>query len=417
MKSLNVKEIESLVDLARGLEGAPLQDVLTFSDQLALGFWTESGKLWLLIDLNVPLWLPLKSLPSLGKATTKPISLFLKSNFKDHTLRRIFRDSDQGRVVRLEFDHGGELEINLVPSFKNIRVFIGEKKISWNKPKEMKASAFKDSSDQLQQRSLEELVGQWQARVTGGSKFKSKNQNPKEKLKKTMEKMRMDIDLKKSHRWQDLIDFLNQAMDGGQNQNEILALMDPEWIDKYYDRQQSVSWNLDHAYHQLKEVQQKISRAESKLKELQQKMESLTDETNKSFKPRKESPKSAVHKKVSWYSFPLDSNMSLWVGKNAKENLLLLRKSQPWDLWLHLRDYPGAHGLIHRTKNTVVNQEQLQQAAKKVIERSFKSRAENKKGEAFDVIVAERRHITPIKGDRLGRVRVKQEKVLRVVYE
>jgi predicted ribosome quality control (RQC) complex YloA/Tae2 family protein len=90
--------------------------------------------------------------------------------------------------------------------------------------------------------------------------------------------------------------------------------------------------------------------------------------------------------------------------------MMLLRKAKPWYLWMHLKDLPGNHLFVEKNKNRELNQKELLLAAKELI----KFKKEKLSGENFPVQYTEVRFIRPIKGDKLGRVRVQQEQVLVV---
>jgi predicted ribosome quality control (RQC) complex YloA/Tae2 family protein len=68
----------------------------------------------------------------------------------------------------------------------------------------------------------------------------------------------------------------------------------------------------------------------------------------------------------------LNDNLFAVIGKTAKDNLSILRKAQAWDLWLHLKDFPGAHAIITRPRNYEVSLAQIQKVATWVIKESFK---------------------------------------------
>ena len=49
-----------------------------------------------------------------------------------------------------------------------------------------------------------------------------------------------------------------------------------------------------------------------------------------------------------------------------------------------------------------------------MLNEQFGLRAEDLRGQMFDILVAECRHVRPIKGDKVGRVNYTNERVLRV---
>jgi len=101
-------------------------------------------------------------------------------------------------------------------------------------------------------------------------------------------------------------------------------------------------------------------------------------------------------------------------GKNAKDNLALLRTARGWDLWIHLRDYPSSHVILAVQKNQKVPDSIIQQAAIWLAQETSKSK-NWPSGTRLDALVAECRFVRPIKGDKLGRVHYQNERVFTVV--
>ncbi len=97
------------------------------------------------------------------------------------------------------------------------------------------------------------------------------------------------------------------------------------------------------------------------------------------------------------------------VGRNAEQNhRLVTEKSKPDDLWLHARDVPGSHVLI-RFDGRPIPEAVALLAARLA---AYFSAA---RGEAsVEVVIAERRHVRPLKGGRPGQVTVRRERVVAV---
>ena len=111
--------------------------------------------------------------------------------------------------------------------------------------------------------------------------------------------------------------------------------------------------------------------------------------------------------------FQLADDLIVYLGKNAAENLAILRKAQPFDFWVHLRDRPGAHAILRRSRGRNVTDAEFIKAGAYVAEQSLKRRASELKGESFDLLIVECRFVRPIKGDKLGRVNYTNDRVLR----
>lgn len=94
----------------------------------------------------------------------------------------------------------------------------------------------------------------------------------------------------------------------------------------------------------------------------------------------------------------------IFIGRNARQNDQLLDRSDPFDLWLHVRGAAGAHVII-KTNAKSVPDDVLYKAASYAAYYS-KLRHERK----VDVMVAERRHVRKLKGGMPGQVLVHQER-------
>jgi hypothetical protein len=104
-----------------------------------------------------------------------------------------------------------------------------------------------------------------------------------------------------------------------------------------------------------------------------------------------------------------------YLGKSARDNLGLIRAARAWDLWVHLKDMPGAHAVIFRAKNQVITESELRQVAGWIWSESQSGslKKTNLNLIDFDFLVAEIRFVKPIKGDRVGRVRVQKFKIYK----
>ena len=101
------------------------------------------------------------------------------------------------------------------------------------------------------------------------------------------------------------------------------------------------------------------------------------------------------------------------MGKNAKDNVQLLKSSQPWELWFHLKDYPSAYAITRRNKGVTIAHNEMIKMATWFATECFKNKKE-KSPTHIEVIVAETRFVKLLKGDRLGRVTYTNGKTLRI---
>lgn len=77
--------------------------------------------------------------------------------------------------------------------------------------------------------------------------------------------------------------------------------------------------------------------------------------------PAKKSAKKNPQKPQKYESFLIE-NTKISIGKNANENIALLHNARSDDIWMHIRDIPSSHLIIHSAKNVSVKIEILQKA-------------------------------------------------------
>ncbi len=103
------------------------------------------------------------------------------------------------------------------------------------------------------------------------------------------------------------------------------------------------------------------------------------------------------------------SGFKVYVSKSQDvANSLTFKKADPWDYFFHVRDAPGAHVIIKRSKNEEIRKEDIIFAAK--LAKKF-SKLKNE--EKVLVIWTERKYVKPIKGFK-GKVKILKENVIRI---
>lgn len=99
-----------------------------------------------------------------------------------------------------------------------------------------------------------------------------------------------------------------------------------------------------------------------------------------------------------------DIGFIIFVGRNSRQNAQLLDRAEPYDLWLHARDVPGAHVII-KSNAKPVPPEVLLEAASYA---AYYSKLRNE--DKVLVQVAEARYVRKRKGGQLGQVTIHQER-------
>jgi len=435
VKSPSFFEFQTIIQyLDEELSGAQLQEVFSTEDGLALGFYRfvrQPKTVWLVFDLD-PLF-PFIGLydvnPWIKTKKTKPLALFLNSHFKNTHLKKINLKENYGRVAIFDFglpDVKLELEVRLIPKQPNLIAMAQDKKISWDKEKELVAvidDPSKMNDQESENRSVPYMLRQWFQRRSKTSAVSTLNANSEstQTQKSPYEKwvLQRKKDLQKKEK----------ALDQIQKQNNELAQIPWSEIGDYLKTygfknlpiewtqfvlfDQKVSDNIQRCFEKAKAAQNKIKGSKVRMAQLMAEIESLKDVSEKIFQNyleklsaaqvRSQGERKIKDVQFRKMAFSDDSQMNVLMGKSAQENVKLLRQSKAWDLWLHLKDYPSAYAILQKNRDKSVSDAQLALASQWLIRESFKNKKEVA-GIKFAVVVTECRFVRPIKGDKLGRV-------------
>ncbi len=407
MKSLSFPQLKSFgVWLQKQLEGSQLQEVWTYDQGLILQFYKfKEFHLWIDGNPVAPFLCLLEKKPPFSKKQ-KPLVPFLNSNAKNMRFIEAQVDVLKGRVITLQLAHSQsecEMEIQLIPKAFNIIARIGEKKISWNKPRELPESVAPSGDGEG------EKIEDWfefgrqhlQEFLNPVKKSQSPKEDPRpraiEKKEKALTEMQAALDEDKAIIWQEFGEHLKMNQDI------------PERFEKLYKKSFSLAENRENAFHQSKLLKKKKAGTLERIQVLKQEIEKLKIELAEIPFEMVAQAKESMGQKIMQKSeskgrrLKLSEQMDAVMGKTAKDNLALLRQAQPTDLWLHLKDEPSAHVIIVKPKNLEVPQNLIQKASEWLIAEMF-SKKKDRFGGRFQVIAVECRHVRPIKGDKHGRV-------------
>ena len=426
IKSPHFYEFQSIVQsLSDDLAGAQLQEIQCTADGVVLGFYrfTQSPKtVWLVVDLDIQFpymglfdhnpWARLKSV--------KPVGLFLNSHFKNRNVYEIQTVENMGRVARIYFSSQLDfyIEIRLIPKQPNLLALANDKKISWDIVRELEPQ--EQSELQLtseEARSVAFMNKQWlQRRSKSKSESVSVGSSQQSPYDKWLKQKQKDLDKKRK-----ALEAIEQQISPTlvQTYQEIgqhlkvygYKNMPPEYS-AHVDFDKKVSWNIEKLFEKSKTLVSKSEGAQKRKSILLSEIADLSHLSEVRF--AQELEKASLKKNQLQIRRPTeaqlrknvldaDKNIICWMGKNAQENMKLLRSSKPWDLWIHLKDYPSAYAILQRNKEQKIPDQSLIQAAHWLAQESFKTK-KNIDGLKLAVVVVECRHVRPIKGDKLGRV-------------
>jgi predicted ribosome quality control (RQC) complex YloA/Tae2 family protein len=409
MRTFSGPEIDEVISSLGICLGKTLNTAVVSEGDLVLGFWEGRRAIWLWLDLkpNLPALLPMVELPTTPQPKKSPMQLFLKAHFIGKSLARIERVEELGRVVRLLFADESFLEFRMIPRGVNVIVSSQGKQVSLKPVQELPTAI--DVAPLGPARSLRELVDEWKA-----TRFSSKPSSPKvnlekkiDNLRRSLEKVKAEIDSKMNSPYRKLGDWLLQ--------NQSLDV--PEEFASLIDKRRKLAWNIEEAFRKAKESERKLEGTRARVVELKQEIVELEGRIAKGEWLQPEKKKVARKEQPSARTLRISESLQVVTGKSARDNMDLLRKAHAWDLWLHVKDQPSAHAILFRPKGAKTSDETLRKAAQWLLKTSLGSKYRNHVGEKFEILVTECRFVTAIKGDRLGRVNYRNEKVFITKFE
>ncbi len=401
---------------------AQLQDIVGSDQGLALGMFGR-GTWWLFLDVSPVrpgIFFQPDKAPWPSQKKQKPVGLFLNSHAKGMFLTHVDLLEDYGRVIQLVFSNTMReviVEMEVIPRTPNIIVNTSDgKKISWFKPRNREAQAAQEINEA---RSFTQLIKEWRdsfftsnrkdrsGSASGGdllSEIFKKRQKDLEKKKRALAEIEKTLDPLETQRWFELGELLKWKK---------VSELQKDWED-LLDSRLTMAENRERAFAKGKQLELKragtLKRKEIILKEI---AELESDQVPKSGLVPKPKSKVPVIKEAKLRTKTLDSGYVAHLGKSAADNMKLLRQSQPWDMWIHLRDYPSSHAILHRNKNQNLPMADIEIVAIWLAEQSLGTK-QISAGQKIDVVYTECRFVKPIKGDKLGRVHYQSEKVLTV---
>lgn len=424
MKSPSFSEFQTIIQyLHDELIGSQLQEVISTEDGLVLGFYRfvhEPKAVWLVLDLDTQF--PFVGLypqnPWLKIKKTKPVALFLNSHFKNTHLKDVKVLENFGRVAEFDFslpDKKLVLQVRLIPRQPNVIVTAEGKSVSWDKPRDL-VVATRDENFESENRSIPFLFKQWferRAKTKVNESAAGGGQSPYEKWmqqrKKDLQKKQkalLQIDEQKNELrkvpWAEIGNYLK---------TNGFKDLPHEWS-QYVDFKQKPSVSIEKAFEKSKQVTHKLLGADERKKQIALEIDLAADVSEKRFqqylnelavKQAKQGLRKATEGHFRKLNIDGENPVSVLMGKNAGENLKLLRQAKAWDLWIHLKDYPSAYAIIQKPKDKNVSDQVLIQASQWLVKESIKNK-KHMDGAKLSVVIVECRHVKPIKGDKIGRV-------------
>ena len=423
---MSALKVDQLLILSEKLKqyglGTQLQEIALTENYLLLQHYGK-GDFTIGIELK-----PLE--PQLGyyfgalpkrKYLIKPIILFLKAHARNLRLSEVIVDSTLGRVVRLIYginERKCTIELRLIPHGMNIVIETEDKIISLFPAKVLPPSMTSTLLPSGEEFNLENYLDEWTQRLLNPKSTppKNKTSTPQEdqekKRKKEIEKKlvllgKLELDYQAMNKpWNQLGEYLKikQSLEVPE---DWLPLLDPSL---------PVNSNMQRCFEKHKNQERRKEQNQERVSYINNEIEELKRNNDPSQNSLSRAVKSSASEllgkaKAKGRKLQLAEGIEAVFGKSAKDNMALLRKAQAWDLWLHLRDLPGAHLIVRRPRSKNVDHHLLLEAGRWLLNETIgKKRVID--GDRYDLIMTECRHVKPIKGDRLGRVHFQNETTL-----
>lgn len=431
-------ELERLIEwLSPQLINAQLQEVYAHERGLVLGMYS-SLSFWLILDLQTQnpfiAYVTSEKSPWPKTKLARPASLFLNSHAKNLYLAEISVRTELGRVVVISFQNkvkSCDVEMQLVPRRANLKVSSEGKSISWLPWKDLDQQTDESPAEEKDFRGPDQLLQEWFHSQRKPETKSTPIGREVEGLKKDLRKKAKATEEIENKIVKNQSDSTTLYRLGEELKSRPLESFKGTELDSFLDFKRSVGWNREHCFTLAKTHLKKNEGARQRLEVLKKEIYFLEEKIRKvesgelgpdlfgNAKPNLEPKKhkiSSIDENVKSRKKTLHSGAVVYMGKSARDNLALLRRARAWDFWLHLRDYPGAHAIIHREKNQNISHNELQEVARWLAEESLSSKALHN-GAQLGVVIAEVRFVRPIKGDKAGRVNYHSEKILKFTYE
>jgi predicted ribosome quality control (RQC) complex YloA/Tae2 family protein len=183
----------------------------------------------------------------------------------------------------------------------------------------------------------------------------------------------------------------------------------------YYRRARRTRRSREEAERRLEETRTRAERAEQLLDELRaidtlDGIKQFRKEKDADLAPFVARDKADVNQ-FPYRRFDLGDGFEVWVGKNARQNHeLTFHAAQKYDLWLHAREVPGAHTVLHLPNRDAEPGRRRLHTAAAIAAHFSKARG----SDLVPVMVTERKYVTSPKGADPGVVRVDREDVVMV---
>jgi predicted ribosome quality control (RQC) complex YloA/Tae2 family protein len=338
---------------------------------------------------------------SLGKKT--PVYNFLKAHFSNLRIEKIEIAQKPNRTLRLVFTGGAEITFKCFPHGQHLILKAADKFINFPlrpKNKDEEPVTFIDPENSKLWDVNEDLTGEaLKGTSTAGTATGSTAMGEPYHLK-ILKKLEKAV----------------ATIEKGMAEQKPLDLERIEALEKRASESQGEE--IQGIFEEIKRIKRKATVSEQRRQDLLNQIEKIKIEPSSAPLPKQNLPKPKKGEAAfSGTRVRISENWELWVGRNAWQNDDLLRLGSSHELWFHLRDYPGAHGILRGPKKAEPTPTQVELAARIVAILSQSKKKPFSEGEKLDFIITPKKFVRKRKGDAPGRVTVEREVVRRIAFK
>lgn len=450
--AIDHNQLKHIVEEINALKGAQVQDVFTSGlNQFALIVYLK-GKTWSLVFDLTPAHPFVARLDSHGvKKKKNPWAVvdFLRSHFKGTRFVEAGILPSPDRTVALKFQHAdGDAEISYqcFPHGQHLRMWAHKKSFSFP-PREEELPKFSwglaEIPDGVDSNEVSQFVAQqeFSARKEAAQKNQTANKGAQasgagnaqlERLLKQKQKLERAIEgIQKSGEGKGNIDALKEWGDKLKSDPKKLKEAQSA-LPKIIDGRQNLGAAIQSVFQAIKKEETKVAITAQRLGDLKNQLAQINEQIElgpqeqAADRNAKDSDRNqdtlkipSTHKRPHPFSgirVLIREGWELWVGRNASQNEELLKVASPNDTWIHLRDYPGAHGIIRGPSKKEVAPSDLEFSCCIVAHLSTSKKNPWVEGEKLDFYVVPRKFIKKQKGQGAGKVIVERETVRCVKF-
>ncbi|MBT4760821.1 MAG: hypothetical protein HOO06_03905 [Bdellovibrionaceae bacterium] len=405
MKALNIGEIVNIQESLQTLVGATWQGVCHKNNRIYIQCYLKGRLFQLNFDFKTPfLCVEELTVKKKMKSEQTPFYLFAKAHGLGNQIESVEVLKELGRVMLLKLSNEVSLEFRLFPMEKNLILRADGKKMALAAFKPLLPVEGKEV-DNYSVRSLEQLCEEFYTTSVKkgiGEKLTAEQLRQKEILKKKKVILKIEEDVEKKNKW----DWKGFAHFLGSNTHvDLESLSVPSEFMGMLQEGTSILENMDRAFEKVKQVRVKVQNSQERIDQLQQDILALESGQSSGFKVKATAAKNTNLFDVTGAKGRKKNigGFDAYIGRSAKENIQFLKRSKAWHMWFHLRDVPGAHCILQVPKSAKVLP--LKAVAHWLVKETFTQKMKDKDGLKFDLMYSECRHVSPIKGDKLGRVK------------